>query len=255
MLGTGTTQVEKWGTLAISGSNVKELLSRTLVNKGMIECSGTGEIWVIQSAITNNGTFQLSSDVNLQDSSGFSSFLNKGQFVKTVGTVPFSSTVEVPFTNIGSVDAQDGNLHFSTFVHQSGVVKGKGHISFLQSLIWKNGTFEDDSPEQTGTAAVAPGCIAQITSNNGKTLRNRPFYIAGTMTWDGGDILLFGGDRASFITQAGGLFNLNPGNVAIKDIDQRWDSRWGWQIYLQSAGNSVQGWERPSGDSAGGASR
>ncbi len=183
MGGAGTTTIA--GTLAISGDNSKSLgnggnSGRVLINNGAANLSG-GELFLEDSnganpgpQFVNNGTFNALDNAGIKVSGGSGLrgvFTNSatGIFNKTgVGTV----TIQVPFTNAGTVSANDGTLSFSgPFTQTAGrTVLNGGGISTSTTLTFVNGSL-------SGT-----GMITGNVSNDG-TLA--PGFSAGSIAISG----------------------------------------------------------------------
>jgi hypothetical protein len=110
----GTTST---GVLNLSGSNGKDLNGRTLINQGTATWTGTGSLTVRNGAVLDNqagAAFLIHNDATLNGGSFFDiagSFSNEGTLRKEASSG--TTTIGVPFSNSGAVDAHAGTLSFT----------------------------------------------------------------------------------------------------------------------------------------------
>ena len=111
MVGTGTTSVGPDATLTIFGNGHNQLREgHTLNNAGAATWTGTGNIYLYDSAqLNNSGVFDVQNDTLLQGTGGGNSFTNTGSFTKSAGTA--TTTFDgVAFNNSGTLEVQSGTL-------------------------------------------------------------------------------------------------------------------------------------------------
>src|SRR4029077_14372810 len=97
---TGPLLIPVSGTLNISGSNLKDLQTRTLTMAGTATWSGTGSIRTGSGAtIANSGTWDVQNDQTISNALGgtASTFTNTGTFQKTAGIA--TTTINLAFNN------------------------------------------------------------------------------------------------------------------------------------------------------------
>lgn len=107
---SGTTTIASDG--AVEFGNIEDNpLDRSFVNNGKIlwidgDMTGSGE-----NSLTNNGEFAVSVDGTFGSAADDFSIQNDGKFIKTGGTG--TTTIDVPFTNNGTIAAETGQFHFT----------------------------------------------------------------------------------------------------------------------------------------------
>src|SRR6266851_4246728 len=117
------------GVLSLSGSDAKTL-ANLLTNAGTATWAGSGAIIVYndngapyRGGIYNlaGGLFDIQNDQGIYCACyGYEIFSNAGTVRKSAGTG--SSTINVAFTNDGTVDVESGIVNFSTFSQTSGTL-------------------------------------------------------------------------------------------------------------------------------------
>src|SRR6266849_3825818 len=116
------------GVMNLSGGNNKFLLN-VLTNAGTVTWTSSGNLYVYndnsssRGAIYNlaGGLFDIQNDQSLACACyGYEFFRNAGTVRKSAGTG--TTTINVPFTNDGTVDVESGILNFSTFSQTSGTL-------------------------------------------------------------------------------------------------------------------------------------
>jgi hypothetical protein len=124
MFGVGSTT--SLGTADLSGSFAsRDLNGRTLFNAGTMTWTGTTEFSIFNGGMIDNqpgGVFAIHGDATLRgevtgDPTG--TFVNEGTLVKEASSQ--TTTIRVPFTNVGTVQLQTGTLSFSAgYLQQDG---------------------------------------------------------------------------------------------------------------------------------------
>jgi len=157
---SGTTTVAANSQLELAHSEAN-LMPRNFINKGKILWSNGNLTGSGNNSLTNDGEFAASTDGTFAAASNDFSVTNNGKFKKIAGTG--TTTINLPFTNNGTVGADTGILHFAdSFTFSSGeVALGGGKVTFAQTLSFPasaklsgNGTITGNV-QTSGT--VAPG--------------------------------------------------------------------------------------------------
>jgi hypothetical protein len=228
MQGVASTTVN--GGMNISGPNGKTLDQRTLTIPGdaTVTWAGTGNIGLSNGAVINNqagATFLVQTDGDQRIvANGFantSAFNNAGTFRKflSTGTV----TVEIPFSNSGTIDLQTGTLvladggmssgsftvaqgstlNFGGGTHRldaNSSVSGAGNVVFSDGFTGIHGTFNiTGSTTISGNAGVdlvgPVGSVGATLTISGSTTTNfyRNNISTSTATMSGGVLLGVGG--------------------------------------------------------------
>ncbi len=117
MSGSGTTKINAGATVAISGSSIKSLTTRTLDNSGDITWTGTGEIKLNDDAHIFNragALFDIQNDVRMDFvlATNGGHFDNAGTLTKSAGDGINRTEIDPIFTNSGTVNANGGILRF-----------------------------------------------------------------------------------------------------------------------------------------------
>ncbi len=155
MSGPGTTNIAAGAVFKIDNGGYiatrKDLTDRTLNIAGTTTFINGTPINLRNSTI-NNQTGALFSFPNdgayLYDYSGTNAFNNAGTVTKSAGTG--ATTIAVPFTNTGTVNANSGTLSFTNnFTNSaSGEVQGTGTLSFTGTTFTNTGAI---NPATSGT--------------------------------------------------------------------------------------------------------
>jgi hypothetical protein len=229
MNGSGTTAVPHVATLTISGTAPKLLDQRTVIDSGAITWL-SGDV-----AFANAGTVNITSigSFDAQPSnrlSGTGMILNAGMFQKSGG--PTTATVQIDFTNTGTVQVQTGTLYLSgtlTNFMNATLTNGtwllEGTLQFVNPGMWTNATtLTLDGPtsrilDEAGRDALvrltANAATGQFTLLNGRNLTiNIVFTNAGTVNVQPGMqigmLTLAGGGSSTgfFSISAGGMITI-----------------------------------------------
>ena len=238
---TGDWTVTSGSTLTVLTGTNKFLGAGSFANAGTVNWDDGTIFLGGAAAVTNSGNWLASSDRTVTTTTGGGSLTNAGTFAKTGGTG--ITTVDVGFTNTGSVDAQTGTIRFtsgSTFNAGSafagaGIVEIASNATFnggftTANLDFAGGTYTGDAAALTGSADWFAGTFTGgWTVNDGSALTIRSgsnrFFGAGTfindgaVTWTDGTLFLGGGaavtnsgdwlattDRTLTTTTGGGSF-------------------------------------------------
>jgi hypothetical protein len=175
-----TVTLTNLGSLTLAGTNTKELLGTgLLVNFGQIEESGAGVFDDAPPLLNmSGGLFEFQSDAGISNLGG--SITNNGLVRKISGSG--ASTVAVPFSNTGTVQALSGTLSFSSsFTQTAGTTSLDGGA--LASSLFSGFNIQGGSligsglitGNVTSGGSVSPGLSAgtvgaiQITGNYTQT--------------------------------------------------------------------------------------
>ncbi len=189
MNGAGLTDAA--GSLSISGAGSKRLISRTLKNSGTAIWTGTGPIHTGSAAlIDNTGSWDnQNSDVLMFNGLGgpMSTFRNAGTFKKSAGAGP--TTIGLPFTSSGAVQALTGTLKFT-----------QGYTQTAGSTVLNGGALESATAMdiQGGTLTGAGTITAPSVNSSGLV---SPGLSPGTLAASGGYVQSSSG---SFDVEASG---------------------------------------------------
>ena len=247
--GTGALTIGSGG-MNIRGNATKFVSGATLNNQGTANWSGQGDLVLSNSATFNNqlgATINVRGDLNLTAGGGnVPTFKNAGSFVKLSGTG--TSAIGVPFTNTGTVDVESGTLRptaggISTggrFMAAAGAtydLNGGGDFTFagtqtgtgVGSVVLSAGTLT--AAAGGATFNFAPGMLrwsggeiagsvtdagSMSIAGSGNHYLDGTLIVAGTVTWDGGDII--GNDHhggAALTIRSGGLLDARSDAAAI----------------------------------------
>jgi hypothetical protein len=196
MSGTSTTRAH--GNLSIGGSAAKVLHQRFLVSNATATWSGSGNITISEfSSITNNGTWNATSDAQITRLLPGGPFHNAGTFRKSGGTG--TTTVLVEFNSSGTVDAQAGTLSLEHEGFSTGTFTGTsaGTLRFHDHgfIQWLSTTSSVITPNVT--FSLGPVHIEGIFAPSSRTTftgDGRPYFRpASTLMSLGGDVVLSGG--------------------------------------------------------------
>ncbi len=169
--GSGYTTVASTATCTISPFSGGTIDRQPLVLDGTCNWNNynitlTGGAW-----ITNNGTFNANATTTMTGGTT-EFFTNNGSFIKkTAGT---TTTMDIPFTNNGTVDVVAGSLVF-----QQGMDNGEGAVIDLGG-----GTLDpgDTLNLEAGDSLIGSGTLAADLVNGGTV---SPGNSAGIITVDG----------------------------------------------------------------------
>jgi len=163
------------GTSTLSGAgNVTMQLYGLLINAGTLTWGGSGNnLALTTSGILTNlatGTITLTADVSTFNGYGIGTLGNAGLFRKTAGTGP--STIDVPFVNTGSVQANTGSLSFSgNFIQNAGqTVLAGGNFAFSQVAQFRGGALSGSGTitgSVSNSATVSPGASPGLLAISG----------------------------------------------------------------------------------------
>jgi len=121
----GTTSIEPNATLNIISANVQARSGRTLVNKGTVNYDSAAFGLITGGAIQNDavGVFVIKTGAVLNDRANpgqaKGTFTNAGLLRKPAEAQAGVSTIQVPFTNSGTIDLVAGTLKFTLDVTQT----------------------------------------------------------------------------------------------------------------------------------------
>lgn len=190
-------------TLRISGDTVKELNTRTLLNRGSAGWSGNGKIGLRNGAQLLNDTgagFEIRNDANIEHfTPGGGSFINAGTIVKSAGSS--TSLIDVAFSATGPITINAGTMMLKKNSSLTGtaltVAPGSefefnGAAHALNGVVFEGGgTVEIVNAAVTfsGAAAMfAPGLTLTIRESNAILSTGAPITINGNLLWERGTI-------------------------------------------------------------------
>jgi hypothetical protein len=239
MSGAGMTTVAAGGTLAISGSQPKNLTGRQLVNAGTVTCDSTGGV-VISSgggaSFVNQGTFMATGTGTTEFSAGIS-FNNSGTVNLVTGTLlldgggassgsfslstgtmltfaagSFALNAGASFSGMGQLNIVGATVSVNAAIiarnarFSTGTLTGSGTFIVTGTLTWTGGTMAG-----AGTTMIA-GTLHISDSHgmysDGKYLTSRQLVNTGTVTWDSTEEVSIG-QGGTIQNQLGGMFNAN----------------------------------------------
>ncbi len=196
----GTLTVAAGGTLNFAGANSAYIYSLTLTNNGTVNWS-SGSITVGNTAIYNNGLWQITGDNAFGNGGGSAVWVNTGTLRKSAGS-GISSIASFTFQNFGGVvEAQNGTLEFN------------GGGACLLS-----GVFTNTAPAKfsfiNGTWTDAGGFFAGTGTNmfNSGTFNLRTNVPPG-LKFFGGDVWVTG---TNTFQNAGAITNLTIEGAALR---------------------------------------
>lgn len=211
------------GTFNISGTNYKDLKSRTLENIANCTWSGTGRLRLREGAVFHNksgANFTIQNDQVLDLYIGDATFLNEGTVTKS--SSGGSTTFEVSFNNHGSVQIQSGKIRLmtgsdssATYDISSGatlqIYAGTSHrmdnvtVSGSGDFDVFGGTLEASGHGVDVNASAAFKLSATSSGIDG----DGPLTVNGTFQWDAGQIA---GSDTIYVT---GTLNMDGSNIKI----------------------------------------
>ena len=172
--------------LNLAANNLQiQVSGSTLNNAATISINGSGNLDHFNTGATGlrnlpGGVVQIVGDVSgsVTSSNGGGEFSNEGTFRKSGSATNHISTVTVPFTNVGTVDAQAGKLSFSSFPTNSGMVK----LSASEIVISGTSTFVAGS-ELSGSGTITTSGLVinggAVSPGNSAGILN----VAGPLTF------------------------------------------------------------------------
>jgi len=223
MTGSGITQVQPGGTLALSGPGTK-YLKRTLTSAGTTIVSDAGPLLSYSGGsppVFSNqagGLFDIRSDAALFDTGGAPVFHNAGTFRTSPGTG--TATVEWVFDNTGSIQALSGRLVFAGPITQ---LPG----SVLTGGTWQvgpNGRLDIPTASNITTnqgAVILDGAnsrfdrIDALADNQGTfSLRNGRQFTSAASLANSGTLTVGAGSSLA----VGGAYNQTAGTTTIDSV-------------------------------------
>ncbi len=153
---TAAGTVNANGGIAITGTAAHDVTgNRTLNAAGAITWSGTGPVRVGTGGVVNNGgTWDCQTDSSIQNPFGGAATFNNlaaGTFKKTAGAG--TTTVSLPFTNAGAVQALAGTLTFSAA--PTGYSQSAGSLTLNGGAVTSPNTMNITGGTVTGIGTVS----------------------------------------------------------------------------------------------------
>ena len=220
------------GVLNFNGAAVA--IYSPLTNSGVINWSGlsvtiynNNSPTVYTGIIKNqtNGIFNLLSDQTLSSAQyGFESFVNAGTMRKTAGLG--LSSISVPFTNTGTIDAQSGTIQFAA----GGTLGGTYNTASGAIIQFTGGSFAQTGPVTVTGAGVCRQNGAMVTLNDriaglllfaGNVALTPTFETNGTiqnLQLDGAFLLGTNVVTGTLGFNGGGLASASPLTVATNGV-------------------------------------
>jgi hypothetical protein len=192
MSGSGSTIVRPAATLTFANPNAVFLSGRTLENDGTILWAGANDISLTSAVISNApaAVFSVQNAANLNNSA--SRFDNAGLFRKSGS--PGTTTLAVPFNNLGSVDVQSGTLLCANLFTNSGIVSLESGATNTLS----------GGGSATGSFVAQPGSLAEWTGNS----FTPPFTLMPGAQLSGSGLFRLDGSTVNFNT-----------DIAVQNLD------------------------------------
>jgi hypothetical protein len=239
MAGTGTTTLANGTTLNHASGTLT--LSRTFVNNGTYNFTGSGNLTFTNGTFNNVGAFVADSASTLQMFGGFSNpaavnvFNNSGTLTKR-GTGLFQSFLSnsiVPVNNSGSVVVEAGTLelrstgsHTGSFTVASGAridfgsnVAATGHTFSPASTLTGTGTFEFSTGTHTypGSISNAAALLFSGGSTSNATIGGN--VSTNSINFTNGSVATFNGTAVTAVnaTFTNGTFT-GPANLTLSGL-------------------------------------
>ncbi|MBS0660590.1 MAG: FecR domain-containing protein [Verrucomicrobia bacterium] len=206
MSGSGTTSAD--GALTISGVATKSLSGqRTLVANGSTAFSGGNLAFSGNAQFFNAGTFSVTDGASFTGSST-DGFINATGATFTKSGVGSTTTVSVPFANLGTLQVSGGTLAFQDAFNQS-----SGSTTLAGGSLSTSGTLNFNAGLLTGSGTIA----GNVTSGNATI---QPTIGAGsTGLAISGQLTLLGGSNLNFtlggLTAGSGYGTLSAGSAVL----------------------------------------
>ena len=219
MEGAGSTIIASGATLTVSGTNQRELDTRTLTNQDTINVTGDFSWQMANGATIDNqsgAVFDIQSNVTFQYSGGAFPVINSaGTLLQTTGAGTATVPNGINLNNTGSVDVQTGTLKLAggtstgSFAVASGAtleftanthnlntgssVTGAGaFLATGTAIVNIADTFTPASlTVSSATATVnvnATSTVASVTLSNGVLSGTGALTASSTMNWTDGDM-------------------------------------------------------------------
>lgn len=208
MTGAGTTFANGGIDINITGGNTG-LNGRRLDNNGTATITNNlGLVFMNGAVFNNNGTFDAQTDVGISNIGGTASvFNNIGTFKKSAGNG--TTTINVPFNNLGTVEARSGSLSLTSVTATSTLTSG----------IWK--VFTNSTLTLQGGANLTNNATILLDGAN-STLTNNITTNSGSFTIQNGrnfnPAIAFNNTGNVFIG-ANSTFTLSNGGTSTGDWD------------------------------------
>jgi hypothetical protein len=172
MSGSGRTVIAAGASLNLPGTLALSLdTGHTLLNAGTGIVGGSSDLGVSSGAVlSNTGSFDLRSNRNIYYISNSGTIYNSGVFSKSAGTG--TSSVNVPFINVGTVSAITGTISFNgSYAQNAGsTTLAGGTINAASGLNIQGGALtgvgQINGPVTNG-GQVSPGSSPGILTING----------------------------------------------------------------------------------------
>ncbi len=201
--GSDSLVVAPGAALRISGGNVKELNTRSLLNRGNGIWSGAGKIGLRNGALLLNdvgASFEIQNDANIESFiPGGGSFINAGAILKSAGSS--TSLIDVAFSTTGPITINSGAMMLkkNSSLGGTAVTVGAGsEFEFngaahtLDNVIFEGGgTVEivNAALAVSGAAATfAPGLTLTLRESNAILSAGAPITVNGNLLWERGTI-------------------------------------------------------------------
>jgi len=194
MSGSGSTVLGPLatGSIEASGCETMSLTERLLVNEGSVTF-GSGILDMSEGAmLENKGTFRDNSESwcggsQIQDPSGSGaapSILNTGSFEKTAGGG--TSTVDVNFSNQGTVEAKTGTLDFADGGIPEEIATGSWAVQSGAHIVLSGGTFLIGEAVDLSAVEVSGATVERVPTTGPPKGHLEPHpYASGAVTVSG----------------------------------------------------------------------
>jgi hypothetical protein len=216
MSGTGTTTIAAGAIMDITGSSTEVLDTRTCINSGTVNWTGSGGMSLADGGVFNNrGTFNDRNDHTIYASGATGMFNNAGTFTRSPTTG--ATTVYDLFNNTGTVAVTSGTLALLG----GGSDTGSFVVPVASTLSFSGMTGLGSASSVTGAGAVGfAGGTADVTGTydiTGSTSdAGAVNFVAGSGTFSLGQTLTVTGGT-TYLGRAAGLslttLNLSGGTL------------------------------------------
>ncbi|MCG3126747.1 MAG: hypothetical protein CHACPFDD_01601 [Phycisphaerae bacterium] len=117
-------------------------------------------------------------------------------------TITGAGLVRIPWLHILQ-RAGGGSVSIPNFELSGGAISGDGELRVTDTFDWRSGTIGNTLPAPLVT--LEAGCVASISTSDGKSLAFGTLHNAGELNWSGGDIYMGPGELSNL---AGGVLNV-----------------------------------------------
>jgi hypothetical protein len=196
--------------ITITGPNTKSLSAYRLINAATSTATwGGASVFLGSGAVfENQGTFNATNDATFGNNGGAVSFIvNSGTFNKS-STANASTTINIPFTNSGTVNITSGMLTLSAGGSAPG---GVFNLASGGTLVLNAGTFIIDPTTTIGGSGTVAIAGATLSVTGASAAIASPVAFSSGFISGGSNALVFNGP----LTWTGGTLGAGNGTVTV----------------------------------------